>query len=194
MKKVAITLILLISISFSGFSQMILKPAIGMNFTSLSNDPLSYDATGRVGWQVGGTVAFGEEFYFESGIFWVKNNWELQDLDPTIPSFKNDLSSIRIPIYIGWNIVGGATDDRNFHIFGGPAAQIITKVNPGTGFTKEDFSDYIWGMNVGAGLAISKIFIETGYEWGLTKLYKNDEKDVKSRGWWLNVGVRLQFL
>ena len=194
MKKTAITLILLISISFSGFSQMVLKPAIGMNFTSMSSDPASYTATGRMGWQLGGTVVFGDEFYLEPGVFWVKNNWELQDPQITGNEFKNDISSLRIPVFLGWNVVGDATDDRNFHIFGGPAAQIVTKVNPGTGFTEEDFNNFIWGVNLGAGLSIGKIFVDGGYEWGLTDIYKTEPKDIRSSGWWLNAGFRLEFL
>lgn len=194
MKKTAITIILLISLSFSGLSQIVLKPGIGFNFTSLSNDPLTYESTGRIGWQLGGTIAFGDEFYFEPGIFWVKNNWELQNPQVAGNKFKNDISSLRIPVFVGWNVIGDATDDKNFHVFGGPAAQIITKVNPGTGFVEDDFNKFIWGMNLGAGLAIGKIFIDGGYEWGFINIYKNDPNDVRNRGFWLNVGFRLEFL
>ena len=195
MKKTAITLILLISLSFAGFSQMVIKPAIGMNFMSMSNDLPSYKTTGRLGWQLGGTVLLGDQFYLEPGIFWVKNNWKLQELNTTLPEFSNDISSLRIPAYLGWNVVGGATDDRNFHIFGGPAAQIVTKVNSGTtSLNKEDFNNFIWGLNLGAGLSIGKIFFDGGYEWGLTNIYKNDPNNVRSSGWWLNAGFRLEFL
>jgi len=194
MKKTAITLILLISFAFSGLSQMIIKPAIGLNFTSMSNDPQSYETTGRLGWQLGGTVAFGDQFYFEPGIFWVKNNWEIQNAQFSGTEFDNDISSLRIPVFVGWNVVGDGTDDRNFHIFGGPAAQIVTKVNPGTGFVVDDFNKFIWGMNIGAGLSIGKIFIDAGYEWGFTDIYKTEPKDIRSSGFWLNAGVRLEFL
>lgn len=195
MKKIAITLILLISLSFSGLSQMVIKPGIGFNFTSLSTDPLTYKTTGRLGWQLGGTITFGDQFYFESGIFWVKNNWELQEAQALGNKLKNDISSIRIPLFAGLNVVGDATDDRNFHIFGGPAAQIITKVNTGTtSLTPDDFSKFIWGMNIGAGLSIGKLFIDAGYEWGFTNIYKNDPNDVQSRAFWLNAGFRLEFL
>lgn len=195
MKKTAITLILLISFAITGLSQMVIKPGIGLNFTSMSNDPQSYETTGRLGWQLGGTVTFGDQFYFEPGIFWVKNNWELQDATVQGTSFKNDISSLRIPAFVGINVIGDATDDRNFHIFGGPAAQIVTKVNTGsTGLSTDDFSKFIWGMNLGAGISIGKIFIDAGYEWGLTNIYKNDPNNVQSRGFWLNAGLRLEFL
>ncbi|RLD68384.1 MAG: hypothetical protein DRI95_03155 [Bacteroidetes bacterium] len=195
MKKTAITLILLISFAITGLSQMVIKPGIGLNFTNMSSDPQSYETTGRLGWQLGGTVTFGNQFYFEPGIFWVKNNWNLQELDTNLPEFKNDISSLRIPAFVGINVIGDATDDRNFHIFGGPAAQIVTKVNTGsTGLTKDDFSNFIWGLNLGAGISIGKIFIDGGYEWGLTNIYVNDPNEIQSRGFWLNAGFRLEFL
>ncbi len=194
MKKTVIAIIFLAGFYFAGFSQMVIKPAIGMNFTSLSNDPLSYETTGRMGWQIGGTIAMGDQFYFEPGIFWEKNNWNLQNIDPQVPEFKNDISAIKIPIFVGINVVGDA-NDNNFHIMGGPTMRIITDVNPGsTGKTKDDFSDFIFGMDIGAGISMGKIFIDAGYEWGLTNIYKDETNDIRSRGFWLNAGFRLKFL
>ena len=126
----------------------------------------------------------------------MKNNWELQELNAQTPSFKNDISSLRIPCYLGWNVVNRADDDRNFHIFGGPAAMIVTKTNTEStgGLTKDDFNEFILGINLGAGLSIGKIFIDGGYEWGMTDVIKNDDNHAKSRGFWLNAGLRLRFL
>jgi hypothetical protein len=195
MKKFAISFILLLSISITGFTQTVIKPGIGMNFTHLSGDPLTYEQTGRLGWQIGGTVTFGQEFYLEPGIFWMKNNWELQELSASTPKFKNDISSLRIPLFVGWNVVNRGDDNRNFHVFGGPAAMIVTKTNTeSTDLTVDNFNKFIFGINLGAGLSIGKLFIDGGYEWGMTDLYKDDPNGVKSRGFWLNAGFRLQFL
>jgi len=195
MKKLVIVLVLFFSYFVSVHSQLVVKPAIGMNFTKLSGDPLTYDQTGRFGWQIGGTITLGQEFYLEPGIFWMKNNWDLQELTISDTKFKNDISSLRIPLYLGWNVVNSGTDDRNFHIFAGPAAMIVTKVNTETtGLTKDSFNDFIYGINVGAGLSISKVFIDGGYEWGLTDLYVDDPNHARSRGFWLNFGFRLKFL
>ncbi len=193
MKK-AIAIIFLLSFYLSGFSQTVIKPAIGMNFTHLSNDPLSYETTGRIGWQIGGTITFGDKFYLEPGIFWEKNNWNLQNLDPQIPEFTNDMSALKIPLFIGINVIGEA-DEQNFHIMGGPTMRIVTDVDPGTtGKTKDDFSDFIMGIDIGAGISLGKIFIDAGYEWGLTNIYKDETEDIRSRGFWLNAGFRLKFL
>ena len=193
MKK-AIAIIFLLSFYLSGFSQTVIKPAIGMNFTHLSNDPLSYETTGRIGWQIGGTITFGDKFYLEPGIFWEKNNWNLQNLDPQIPEFTNDMSALKIPLFIGINVIGEA-DEQNFHIMGGPTMRIVTDVDPGTtGKTKDDFNDFIMGIDIGAGISLGKIFIDAGYEWGLTNIYKDETEDIRSRGFWLNAGFRLKFL
>jgi hypothetical protein len=196
MKKIVFLLFILAGFAIGSMSQTVIKPAIGMNFTKLSNDPMAYEQTGRFGWQIGGTLTLGKEFYLEPGIFWMKNNWQLQNLNtPSVPEFKNDISSLRIPLFLGWNVVNRGDDNRNFHLFAGPAAMIVTKTNSeSTQVTVDDFNKFIFGMNVGAGLSINKIFIDGGYEWGLTEIYKNDPNKVKSRGFWLNVGLRLKFL
>ena len=194
MKKTVIAFIMIAGFYFTGISQVI-KPAIGINFTHLSNDPLSYETTGRIGWQIGGTIAFGDKFYLEPGIFWEKNNWNLQTVNqPEIPEFTNDISAIKIPLFAGINVIGNADDD-NFHIMGGPTMRIVTNADPGsTGLTKDDFADFIWGMDIGAGISFHKFFIDAGYEWGLSNIYENEAEDIRSRGFWLNAGFRLKFL
>lgn len=195
MKKLSLTFLFIFAMFTAVFSQTVIKPAIGMNFTKLSGDPLSYEQTGRLGWQIGGTITLGQEFYLEPGIFWMKNNWNLQELSTSETKFKNDISSLRIPCFIGWNVVNRGDDDRNFHVFGGPAAMIVTKTNTETtGLTADDFNKFIFGLNLGGGLSINKIFVDFGYEWGLTNMYKDDPNNVKSRGFWLNAGFRLKFL
>lgn len=188
------TLTLITSVVILSTAQTVIKPAIGLNFTHLSGDPLTHEQTGRLGWQIGGTLAMGGEFYLEPGIFWMKNNWELKELSADT-KLKNDISSLKIPVFVGWNVVGSADDDRNFHIFAGPAAMIVTKTNTETtGLTTDDFNKFILGANIGAGLSINKLFFDIGYEWGLNDIYKNDDNHVKSRALWINAGFRLTFL
>ena len=185
-------LFLISSIAISINAQTIIKPAIGFNLTTFSSDIPTHEIDGRLGWQLGGTIAIGSEFYFEPGIFWVKNNWNLKEGGA---KFKNDISSLRIPAFVGWNVVGDPDDDRNFHIFAGPSAMIVTSTNSEvTGMSEDDFNKFIIGANVGAGISIGKIFVDVGYEWGLNNMYKDDENDTKHRTLWVNAGFRLTFL
>ena len=114
MKKIVTSLLLISCIVFSVNAQTIIKPAIGLNLTHFSTDVPDYGINGRLGWQIGGTVAIGDEFYVEPGIFWMKNNWEFKsDVGTSDLNFKNDISSLRIPVFVGWNVVGDPDDDRN---------------------------------------------------------------------------------
>jgi hypothetical protein len=196
MKRIGMTLLLISSIILSANAQMIIKPAIGLNLTHFSTDIPDYGINGRVGWQIGGTIAFGNEFYLEPGIFWTKNNWEFKsDVGTSDLDFKNDISALKIPVFVGWNVVGAPDDDRNFHVFAGPSAMIVTKVDTeDVGATEDDFNKFIIGANIGAGLSIGKIFVDVGYEWGLNNMYKNDELETKHRSLWINAGFRLTFL
>lgn len=196
MKKTLFALIAVLVAISNINAQTIVKPAIGLNFTKLSDDPLSREQTGRLGWQLGGTVTLGGEFYLEPGIFWMKNNWKLQEVGISEEKkMNNDISSIRIPIFAGWNVVGSPDDNRNFHIFGGPAAMIVTKTNTETtGLKTDDFNKFIFGFNLGAGVSLGKLFIDVGYEWGLNDIYKDDDEHAKSRNLWINAGFRLTFL
>ncbi len=192
MKRIGMTLLLISSIILSANAQMIIKPAIGLNLTTFSSDIPTHEIDGRLGWQLGGTVAIGSQFYFEPGIFWVKNNWNLNN-DGT--KFKNDISSLRIPVFVGWNVVGDPDDDRNFHIFAGPSAMIVTSTNSEvTGMDEDAFNKFILGANIGAGISVGKIFVDVGYEWGLNNMYKEDDNDTKHRSLWINAGFRLTFL
>ena len=197
MKKLLMTLILISSVVLSANAQVIIKPAIGLNLTTFSSDLPTHEIDGRLGWQLGGTIAIGDEFYVEPGIFWVKNNWKLtESVTAANLKFDNDISSLRIPVYVGWNVVGDPDDDRNFHIFAGPSAMIVTSVNNGdAGIVEDDFNKFLWGANIGAGLSIGKIFVDVGYEWGLNKIYKTEGfGDTKYRSLWINAGFRLTFL
>jgi len=196
MKKFLMTLSLISCIVITTNAQVIIKPAIGLNLTHFSTDIPDYGINGRLGWQIGGTVAIGDEFYIEPGIFWMKNNWEFKsDVGTSDLNFKNDISSIRIPAFVGWNVVGSPDDDRNFHIFAGPAAMIVTGTNSEEiGFTEDDFNKFIFGANIGAGLSVGKVFVDVGYEWGLNNMYKNDDSNTKHRTFWINAGFRLTFL
>lgn len=199
MKRIVMTLLLISSIVIAVNAQTIIKPAIGLNLTTFSTDLPTHEIDGRLGWQLGGTLAIGDEFYIEPGIFWVKNNWNLQDVNTSNLKFKNDISSLRIPAYVGWNVVGDPDDDRNFHLFAGPSATIVTSVNSedpdNSNIQTDDFNKFLWGANIGAGLSIGKIFVDVGYEWGLNKMYKRDDLgDTKYRSFWINAGFRLTFL
>jgi hypothetical protein len=168
-----------------------LKPAIGITFTDVSNDPANGTASGKAGWQLGGTVLFGEKLYFEAGAFYAQKS---TDITSSTPSGAVDLSSItgvRIPAMIGFHLIGEPKSEFALRLFGGGSAFIVTSVSA-SGLTKSDFESPTWGVFAGAGVDFLFLFLDLKYEWSLTNVSSLSTVDVGSaRSFYLNAGVKI---
>ena len=174
-------------------AQVAIKPSVGINLTDFSKDPNTGKYKSRVGYQIGGSVAFGKKFYVEPGFFWVKKSTEYVyegggsgQIDDT----KFDISGIRIPVSVGVHVLGNEKSLVGLRAFGGASAFILTNVK---NLDQDDFKTASWGVFAGAGLDITIIFVEAKYEWSLTNIQKNvSQIDVgKSRSLFVNAGVRI---
>ena len=194
MKKTIFTLTIIALFSISTFAQMEIKPTIGANFSKLSDEPESFNQSARVGYQLGGSLQFGKKLYWEPGIFWVQSGSELVHADDSDINYNMDISSMRIPVFVGYQIIGG--DDINIfglRVFGGPTGSWVTNVKvDNTKLDKEDFSNFIWGVDAGVGVDVWLLFLDIGYEWGLTQVYKNDPDKAKNNIFWVNFGARFR--
>ena len=170
-----------------------LKPALGLTFTDVATDPVTGTATGKAGWQLGGTVLLGEKLYFEGGVFYSQKS---ADITSTTPSGSIDFTSItglRIPAMVGFHLIGEPTGSFALRAFGGASAFLVTAVNV-TGLTKSDFESPTYGAFLGAGLDFLFLFADLQYEWSLTNLSKVSTVDVgATRSFFLNGGVKIAF-
>jgi len=193
MIKNAILTIIVFSFLFlagNSYAQLEIKPAIGLNFTNFSEDPVTGKTSAKVGWQLGGTVAMGDKLYGEGGIFWTYKSTEYTE-DATEYTFNTEISGIRIPAMIGYHLMGKSGDGISLRGFGGASVFIVTKVNA-LELTKDDFNKASWGVFLGAGLDISMFFIDLKYEWSLTEVSSVTSFDVgKSKSLFVNAGIRL---
>jgi len=175
-------------------AQIEIKGTLGINAQRYDNEPQDFSQSARIGYNFGGSLQIGKKFYVEPGIFWQKMGSELVHKDQSDLDFKTDINSIRIPAFVGYQIIGG--DKENIfgvRVFGGPTAAFVTSISSdGTDLDKEDFNNLIWGVDVGAGVDLWLLFLDVGYEWGLTPVFKNDPNDAKNRMWWSNVGIRIR--
>jgi hypothetical protein len=177
-------------LTVNNYAQLEIKPAIGINATGFSEDPENGQASANVGWQLGGTVAFGEKFYGEGGIFWTYKSTEFEENDTTF-TFNTEISGIRIPAMIGYHLIGKGTGSLGLRAFGGASVFIVTKVDA-LELTKDDFNKASWGVFLGAGLDFSILFLDVKYEWSLTDVSSVTSFDVgKSKSLFVNAGVRL---
>jgi len=185
---------LLLALHFFLQAQIEIKPTIGLNVSKLNDEPESFSQSARVGYQLGGSLQLGKKLYFEPGIFWTKLGSEMVHANESDLDFKTDISAIRIPVFVGYQIIGG--DEENIfglRVFGGPTGSWVTKVSANdTDLEKEDFNNFLWGVDVGAGVDVWLLFLDMGYEWGLNDVFKDDPNHGKNRAWWANLGIRIR--
>jgi hypothetical protein len=175
----------------SGFSQITIKPAIGMSFSDFSTTSTG-DTKGKVGAQIGGSVAFGKKFYVEPGVFYATKSTEFS----TSTSANNTISQnalikgIRVPVSVGFGLLGNEKSFASLRVFGGGSGFFVTGV--GDALIKDNISSPTWGAFAGAGVDFWIMFAEVSYEWSLTNVTK-DVSNIdfgKSRSLFLTAGFR----
>jgi Outer membrane protein beta-barrel domain len=188
----SVNLLLLFSLlAFAGFSQkIVIKPTLGINFTDFSKDPVLGKFTAQPGWQIGGSVAIGRKFFVEPGVFYMQKSTKYTT--NTTPSTESDynISGVRIPVTIGYNLIGNVKGVFNIRVLGGGSANIITSVNQGE---KSDYTSPTWGVFAGAGVDFLIAFVDLKYEWSLTTVSSSvtNVNIGESRSFFVNVGVRI---
>lgn len=194
MKKSLLTLSIVLGSLVMLQAQIEIKPTIGFNLSRLSNEPESFSQSARIGYQLGGSLQFGKKLYVEPGIFWLKTGSELEHADSPDQNYNMNISAIRIPVFVGYQILGGDKENIfGLRVFGGPTGSWVTSVKADdSGLEKDDFSDFLWGVDVGAGIDVWLLFLDIGHEWGLNKVFKDDPSNAKIHAWWWNLGVRIR--
>lgn len=186
---------LLLAFSFiifvnQSFAQMEIKPAIGINFTGFSQDPENATSSAQLGWQLGGTISFGDKLYGEGGIFWTYKANDISETDTNI-TFSTSLSGVRIPIMVGYHFLGSESSLIGLRAFGGASMTIISNVDV-EDLSKDDFTSPTYGVFLGAGVDITMFFLDLKYEWSLSDVSSISSFDVgKARTLFINAGVRL---
>jgi len=187
----SLTLSLVALLFFSCLSAQTIKPAIGMNFTDFSKNPVGGEYKAKVGYQVGGSVAWGSKWYVEPGIFYVGKSTEFSSSNGSLPDQDQlTISGLRIPVAIGINLLGNGKSTIGVRGFGGVSGFFITSVS-------DDFEDNVkknnFGLFAGAGVDFWKLFVDVSYEWSLTNVQKDiNTIDVgNSRSLYITAGLRL---
>jgi hypothetical protein len=191
MKKLFILLSALLFGTMMAQAQIVIKPAVGVNFTDLSKDATGGEFKARVGWQIGGSVMFAiKKFYLEPGVFYVQKSTKFNSSNNSVSDVNFDINGIRVPVTIGVNLAD-AKSTVNFRIFGGGSAFILTNTK---NIDKAALKNASWGVYAGAGLDISVFFLDASYEWSLTNISDDlDNVDIgKSRSIFIQAGFRLR--
>lgn len=201
MKKIIIFSLFLSSLVTAGFSQLELKPAIGINVASFKSNPKfdskndSLVAASRAGYQIGASLAIGRKLYIEPGIFYNKMNQSFTptNLENEKSEFTFSPSYLRIPVNFGFQFIGSTNSLAGLRIYLGPSMFIPLNVKDNSyPIVKSDLKSPQVDFSVGAGLNVWLLFLDVSYGWGLTAQFKDDPIQAKMQAFYGNIGFRFK--
>jgi len=185
-------------ISTLAFAQF--KPHIGFNWSQLSTEPQDFTHEGRLGFVIGAGFKFGESFYLEPGIqlSYLGTKLISKDKDDNGETIEHQsyVNTLRIPVMVGYDFMD-KDDFLNLRVFTGPSASVVmgvTTEGAAVNVTKEDYASTIWGWNFGAGLDVWFVYLDIGFEMGISDFYstdKIDHKGTKNNAFYVTAGVNL---
>lgn len=191
MKKLSLFLVVFLLAVFTGFSQATIKPSVGISYNNFSGTSVD-DAKGQIGMQIGGSVAFGKKFYVEPGVFYATKSTEFSSPSSASTTISEDalIKGIRVPVVVGFGLLGNEKSLASLRVFGGGSGFFVTGV--GDALVKDNITTPSWGVFAGAGVDFWIMFAEASYEWSVTNV-TTDVANIdfgKSRTLFFTVGFR----
>lgn len=171
--------------------QVAVKPAVLGGFSDVADDPATGSASGRFGWGLGGSLLMGKKLYLEAGAFYARKSTEITATSGSNTIDFDGVSGIRLPVKIGYHLLGQERGAFGFRVFGGGSSFIVTSVDA-VGLSTSDFESPSWAITAGAGLDFLYLFADLEYEWSLTDVTDSSTVDVgNSRSFFLTAGVKI---
>jgi hypothetical protein len=213
MKKVGLILMGLVLAVASGSAQNVdVRAYGGINILSLTSDAESITiddvihsrvTQGRVGYQFGAAATIGSRFYIQPGVQYSVLSTEIVTESTAETADFTDQASIQVisvPLKVGLRIINPEDEDWiNVRIFGGIDGHHITAINhseqSGTiddGLSTDDYNNLIVNADFGAGIDILFLFLDVGYQLGLTPVHPGGD-DAKANSFYTNLGIRIKF-
>ncbi len=191
MKKLSLFFAVMLLAVVTGFSQVTIKPSIGASFNNFSETSTG-DVKGQVGMQIGGSVAFGKKFYIEPGVYYATKSTEFTYTSSPNTTISEDalIKGIRVPVAVGFGLLGNEKSLASLRVFGGGSGFFVTGV--GDALEKDNITSPTWGVFAGAGVDFWIMFAEASYEWSLSNV-TTDVSNIdfgKSRTLFFTVGFR----
>ena len=168
---------------------------VGLNVSTLTGDETS-DAKAKAGMNLGGVIGLrvsdATPIFLESGLYFTMCGAKGKGKE------KVDLNYLEIPVLFKYGIQ--ATDDIAVLPYLGPTFRFgvggSMKQDDGTGntvtrtsFKSDRYSRPDVGMKIGCGVEYTKLYLEMGYQFGITNIYDNDDISQHNGAFFINFGV-----
>lgn len=192
MKNYAIVMCLVFISVATAQAQASLRPYVGVNSSKLTENLDTAIFKSQIGFQFGVDLQIGKKFYVQPGI---QLEFRQNKIDPRVEDDqKLNRSMLRIPVVVGYSF-GEVDGDFAFRVFTGPNAAInlSSKTDDDPIIEDGDIKSAVFGWNAGLGVDFSIIFIDLGYEFGLSEVFDNVDGAVRNNLFYGNAGLRIRF-
>ena len=193
MKRIYITLTLILATTLAAMAQVSLRPQVGINFPSFTEEILEGKFKGNAGYQFGADVQLGNVFYVQPGANFQTANLELSDIGDI------NVSRLNIPVMLGLKFYGPEGDRAfGFRLFAGPNFAFnlnkdLDSALSEVSIRKDDLKNFHLSGMAGAGLDIGILFVDVGYKFGLSNYFDDDITDGTINIFLVNTGLRIGF-
>jgi hypothetical protein len=206
MKRILLLLTLSLFLYTQSNAQLKFNPQIGLTVQKLSNDKLKttsggstttsdIDFEGKIGFMIGADARIGRRFYFQPGVFYLKNTTVSTSKGDTLGNidFENKIyrSSFKLKALAGYDLVH--KDGFKLRVNAGPTYDFITNIDDSEDVINEDnFNNGSFNIDAAVGVDIWFLTAELGYSYGLTNAYDNNDTfslDSKYSTIYFSVGI-----
>lgn len=197
MKKIGF-IIFFIAAGVHGYTQLEIRPLVGLNFGSVQESPDGVTTSAKVGYQFGGNLMIGERFHYYPGITYNKQVIEYLD-DASDVSVDQTVAGVEIPLCVGFKLIQSENEDLfNIRLYTGPTMLFHTTTEYSESFLDDevDWKDMSWGARLGAGIDLSFLFVDLSYDFGLSDIHDVSEalenfKDKRHNTFLISAGLKL---
>lgn len=189
MKKLLLSVALLIAVCISARAQVSLGIKGGVNFSKINTD--NFNESTRTGYQAGIFARFGNAFYLQPEVYLSSTGGKFTTTDGTFRA-NVDFTNLSVPLLLGHSF---GSKNLNFRLMVGPV--YTYNLNKSESFSDNanaavnDFGHYknsTIGFQAGGGVDIGPITADLRYEGGLTKI--SDDFGQHQNLWALSVGFK----
>jgi hypothetical protein len=163
----------------------------GVNSSTYTSDFQDAEFKNGLGYQFGADVLLGESWYFQPGLFFEFLSNPVENIDQNSDIENITVNRLRIPVYIGHRFFEPESL-LNFRLFAGLNASLVVNksVDESLNFEEGDFSNFVYGLNIGGGFDLAIFFVDVGYMFGLNDTFQNGGDSPHNNLFFANLGLR----